>query len=66
MERNGTFIIIEFDINIICKKKKKKINKVIKTNKSFAISQKKKIQIYNKLFKIINEITEVNKISLLS
>ena len=65
MERNGTFIIIEFDINIICKKKKK-INKVIKTNKSFAISQKKKIQIYNKLFKIINEITEVNKISLLS
>ena len=24
MERNGTFIIIEFDINIICKKKKKK------------------------------------------
>ena len=66
MERNGTFIIIEFDINIICKKKKKKIIKVIKTNKSFAISQKKKIQIYNKLFKIINEITEVNKISLLS
>ena len=63
MEHNGTFIIIEFDINIICKKKKKK---VIKTNKSFAISQKKKIQMYNKLFKIINEITEVNKISLLS
>ena len=63
MEHNGTFIIIEFDINI-CKKKKKK--KVIKNNKSFAISQKKKIQMYNKLFKIINEITEVNKISLLS
>ena len=41
MERNGTFIIIEFDINIICKKKNKKINKFIKTNKSFAISQKK-------------------------
>lgn len=43
MERNGTFIIIEFDINIICKKKKK-INKVIKTNKSFAISQKKRFK----------------------
>lgn len=44
MERNGTFIIIEFDINIICKKTKKKINKVIKTNKSFAISQKKRFK----------------------
>ena len=33
MERNGTFIIIEFDINIICKKKKKKNNKKKKKKK---------------------------------
>ena len=41
MERNGTFIIIEFDINIICKKKKKKLIMLLKLTNHLQLVKKK-------------------------